>query len=75
MVKNPCFADEKLCKLVECGNRKLLVISVNFVIAENKRKCIDFLIAEFLSCKLPDKLKLLLGQNVGVFLFRSYSPL
>ncbi len=60
---------------MKCGNRKLFVISVNFVIAENKRKSIDFFTFEFLSCKLSDKLKLIFGQNIRVFLFRNYSPL
>ncbi len=60
---------------MECRNRKLFIIPVDFVIAENKRKSIDFFTAEFLSCKLPDKLKLVFGQIAGVFLFRNYSPL
>lgn len=56
------------------GNRKFLVIPVNFVIAENKRKCINFFSAEFFSCKLSDKRKFFIGQNV-LFFFRDYSPL
>ena len=42
MVKNTRFADKKLCKGMECGNSEFFVIPVNFVIAENKRKCIKF---------------------------------
>ena len=60
---------------MKCGNSKLFVISVNFIVAENKRKSINFLVFKLLSCKLSDKLKLLFGQNIRVFLFRNYSPL
>ncbi len=75
MVKNSRFADKKLCKLMKCGNREFFVIPVNFVITENKRKSIDFLFFQFFSCKLSDKLKLVLGQNIVDFFFRNYSPL
>ena len=60
---------------MECGDREPFVIPVNFVIAENKRKSVKLLTAEFFPCKLPDKLQLLFGQKIGFFFFRNYSPL
>ena len=75
VVKNPRFANEKLCKFFERRNREFLIISVNFVVTKNKRKRIDFFAFKFLSCKLPDEFKLVLGQSNNIFFFRNYSPL
>ncbi len=55
-------------------NCKFLIVPVNFIVAQNKRKRIKLFSAELFSCKLSDKFKLLIGQNI-LFFFRDYSPL
>ncbi len=75
MVKNSRLADKKLRKLMKGGNCKSFVISVIFIVTENKRKGIKLLTAELFSRKFAYKLKLLLGKCLDIFFFRNYSPL
>ena len=42
MVKNSRFADKKFCKLFKCVYGEFFVIPVDFIVAEDKRKCIKF---------------------------------
>lgn len=74
MVKDTRFAHVELCKGMQGRNREFFVIPVYFVIAEDKRKGIEFVSVQLFSCELSDKFKFLIGQNV-VLIFRDYSPL
>lgn len=60
---------------MKCGNGEFFVIPVDFVIAENKRKCIKLIARKLFSRKSADKLKLFIGQSVCFVFLRNYSPL
>lgn len=46
---------------MERGNGELFAVPVNLIVAENERKSVKLVRVKLFPCKLPDKLKLLLG--------------